>query len=141
MFAVYAILAAAAAIMLNIFLRIDNWQRDWTTNFAKLEPDASDPLLRPLTLPMPQEDAARRIIDWANSQDHWKVQSTEANDRGTAIHLTRTTGWMRYTDDIRLQLIDDETETRLEAESQSRLGKGDLGQNPRNLKELVQGLK
>ncbi|MFK8111816.1 MAG: DUF1499 domain-containing protein [Rubripirellula sp.] len=31
--------------------------------------------------------------------------------------------------------------TRVEAQSQSRVGKGDLGQNPRNLKEIMSELR
>jgi uncharacterized protein (DUF1499 family) len=53
------------------------------------------------------------------------------------MKLTRTTPVMRFTDDIDVVLRAEGNSTRVQAESQSRVGKGDLGQNPRNLKELV----
>ena len=48
---------------------------------------------------------------------------------------------MRFTDDIVVVLRTEGDLTRVQAQSQSRVGKGDLGQNPRNLKELVGYLK
>jgi uncharacterized protein (DUF1499 family) len=44
---------------------------------------------------------------------------------------------MKYRDDIRVQIEPAAEGTRLSAESRSRVGKGDLGQNPRNLRELL----
>jgi uncharacterized protein (DUF1499 family) len=136
----YAVLAVTAVIMVSIFARIDNWRRDWTTNFAKLDPSAREPDLRPLSLASSRHELADRINRWADKHDHWQLVSTEEKDQQTRIRLTRTTGLMRFVDDVQVRLIDDAAGTRVEAESQSRLGKGDLGQNPRNLKELLRGI-
>ena len=44
---------------------------------------------------------------------------------------------MRYRDDVWVVVTQhDEEKLRASLESRSRLGKGDLGQNPRNLREL-----
>ena len=53
------------------------------------------------------------------------------------MNLIRVTPIMRFTDDITVILRNEKEGTRVKATSQSRVGKGDLGQNPRNLKELV----
>lgn len=136
----YAVLAVTAVIMVSIFARIDNWQRDWTTNFAKLDASASEPDLRPLSLTSSRQEVASRINRWVDEHDPWQWVSADEEDQQTRIRLTRTTGLMRFVDDVQVRLIDDAAGTRVEAESQSRLGKGDLGQNPRNLKELVRGI-
>lgn len=126
--------------MVAIFARIDNWSRDWTTNFARLDPLASDPELRPQRLAASREEIARGIRDWVEERPRWKIISTDESDEQTRMQLTRTTRLLRMVDDIEVRLIDDDSGTRIEAESQSRVGKGDLGQNPRNLKELLRGL-
>jgi uncharacterized protein (DUF1499 family) len=50
---------------------------------------------------------------------------------------------MRFKDDIWVTLAPGETEgtTIVQVRSQSRLGRGDLGQNPRNIKELLSRLE
>jgi uncharacterized protein (DUF1499 family) len=131
----------AAVIILSIFARLENWKRDLTTNHAKLTQDARDPLLRPLLLPRSADHVANQVQQWAGSQSQWAVESTDENDQTIKIHLTRTTGIMRFTDDIHVELIRAGAQTRVEAASQSRIGKADFGQNPRNLKELVQALQ
>jgi uncharacterized protein (DUF1499 family) len=137
----FAVLAATAVIMVSIFARIDNWRRDWTTNFARLEPAASDPDLRPLNLAASREEVAGLIRDWVDESPRWKIVSSEASDQQIRMQLTRTTKMLRFVDDIQVRIIADEAGSIVEAESQSRVGKGDLGQNPRNLKELVRGLR
>jgi uncharacterized protein (DUF1499 family) len=56
------------------------------------------------------------------------------------LHVTRRTRVFRFVDDITIQLTEEAGGTRVDAESKSRFGKGDLGQNPRNLRELRKGL-
>ena len=135
------ILAVIAAIMVSIFARIDNWQRDWTENFAELDPAAEDPELRPLQLELTPTQVADAIEVWVGSQPRWQWVTSEAGPETTTIELTRQTALMRFVDDVRVKITSDERGSRVVAESQSRLGKGDLGQNPRNLKELVRGLR
>ncbi len=127
--------------MLAIFSRIDNWRRDWTENFAELDPKSDDPDLRPFVLPHGRDEVVSKIKDWAQQQSRWSVVSESLDEEAAKLHLTRTTPLFRFTDDIRVQLTTVPEGTQVTAESQSRVGKGDLGQNPRNLKELMRGLK
>ena len=137
MLLIFSVLAVVVVIMLSIFAQIDNWQRDWTTNFAKLDPAAEDPNLRPLSVPENTADVARLIERWAGEQPKWSTVSVEKRADGSIVlHLTRTTPVLRFTDDIQVTLQPTEKGTLMNAESQSRIGKGDLGQNPRNLKAL-----
>ena len=126
-----------AIIMLSVFSRIDNWKRDLTTNHARLAATAADELLRPPLLSSSTAEVADQIAAWAGIQRKWKMVSRANVEGGIEMKLTRTTGIMRFTDDIQVILQPEGDGTRMKAESQSRVGKGDLGQNPRNLRELV----
>ena len=124
-------------ILLSLFSRIDNWKRDLTTNQARLSDDAVDEQLRPpLILGTPTE-VAERIARWIDQQARWKLVSQQKIEQGVEMKLTRTTLIMRFVDDVDVFLRAEGDSTRVKAQSQSRIGKGDLGQNPRNLKELV----
>ncbi len=123
--------------MLSIFARIDNWRRDWTENSAALEPDHSDPSLRPLLLDANSAAITEFLAAWAGDQKQWDLQSQSEIDGTIQIHLTRTTKMLGFVDDVQIELKHADQKTAFHAESQSRVGKGDLGQNPRNLKELV----
>ena len=123
--------------MVSVFSRIDNWKRDLTTNHARLTDDAADEQLRPpLVRGMPAE-VADRIAAWVESQARWSLVNQKTLDEGLEMNLIRVTPIMRFTDDITVILRNEKEGTRVKATSQSRVGKGDLGQNPRNLKELV----
>ena len=123
--------------MVSVFSRIDNWKRDLTTNHARLTDDAADEQLRPpLVRGMPAE-VADRIAAWVESQARWSLVNQKTLDEGLEMNLIRVTPIMRFTDDITVILRNEKEGTRVKAMSQSRVGKGDLGQNPRNLKELV----
>jgi uncharacterized protein (DUF1499 family) len=139
--ALVLILAGTVAIMLSIFSQLEDWKRDLTTNHAKLDPESPDVSLRPLTVGRTPNEVADRVVRWAKEQPRWSLQSRRDSESGITLDLTRTTKMFRFTDDIHVQLEADGDETRIEAESRSRLGKGDLGQNPRNLRELVNGVR
>ena len=69
----------------------------------------------------------------------WRVEEADA---GTGqVHLTRRTFLFRFVDDVRLQLEAVPGGTRLRGRSQSRVGRTDLGQNRRNLKQLIRRLR
>ncbi|WP_146534706.1 DUF1499 domain-containing protein [Rubripirellula reticaptiva] len=115
--------------------------RGMTQNHAELNDKADDPTLRPIRSTGSPSEVADRITDWVNTQSNWQIISRDSpNESGEiALHLTRTTGLFQFVDDIHVRVVDDDNRgaSRIEAESQSRVGKGDLGQNARNLRELT----
>ena len=123
--------------MVSVFSRIDNWKRDLTTNHARLTDDAADEQLRPPLVRGIPAEVADRIAAWVESQARWSLVNQKTLDEGLEMNLIRVTPIMRFTDDITVILRNEKEGTRVKATSQSRVGKGDLGQNPRNLKELV----
>lgn len=53
------------------------------------------------------------------------------------VRLVRATRFWRFEDDVTVKISPAEGGSVVTAQSQSRVGKGDLGQNPRNLIELL----
>ena len=62
----------------------------------------------------------------------WQVTGRE----DAVVRATRTTRLFRFVDDVLLLLEPAHGGTRVSARSASRVGRGDLGQNRRNLAEL-----
>jgi uncharacterized protein (DUF1499 family) len=110
----------------------------FTTNRANTR-DPSHADLRPLALPGPPADAARRIATAVESLPRWRVESADL--AGASVHLTRRTRVWGFVDDVRLALAPAGGGTVVHAESQSRVGVGDLGQNRRNILELWAALR
>ena len=161
-----AALATLSVILIMSFLSNGNFLRGLTHNTAVLDTGSTDPFLRPFTMKGDIGSASKRIKEWAGKQPLWSVRDVEkgvnniANNDGdmegsgtkhedtgdaahslAMIHLTRTTRVFRFVDDIHLNLSEQEPGVvEVNASSQSRLGKGDLGQNARNLKTLVQAI-
>jgi hypothetical protein len=147
-------LATAGKIdQIPVMFGIKNLLRGLTVNFASLDSANDDPMLHPVLLPQSPEAIAGNIESWANDRSGWAVVPSQdtpdphppspehSTGRTIEIHLTRTTRLFRFVDDIRVSLTREAAGTRVDATSQSRIGKGDLGQNPRNLKEFTQMLQ
>ncbi len=93
--------------------------------------------LAPLTLPGDAEAARAAVVAAVAKLARWTV----AGDPGAGeLLLTRRTRLVRYVDDIRLTFAPAPGGTLVHAESKSRVGKGDLGQNRRNILELWRAL-
>lgn len=140
----WLILLACCLPVLWILFLVEDWKRDLTTNYATTDATAGDPALRPLDSPLSPEAQSERIVRWVAGKRNWSVASVEPQTSEAAIrlHLVRTTAILRFKDDVHVVL----TSTSgggsiLEATSRSRVGKGDLGQNPRNLRELIQAFE
>lgn len=99
---------------------------------AATDPTAADSRLGPRVFPMPMAQAAARLTATVNQLPRWKILETT----DSVIWATRSTRLFQFTDDIVILLVPLGDSTRVEARSSSRLGKGDLGQNRRNLAEL-----
>ena len=102
------------------------------SNVAATDPTDDDRRLAPPVLPMPLTQAAAHLTATVKRLSRWKILGTS----DSVIWATRSTRLFRFTDDIVILLVPLGDSTRVEARSSSRLGKGDLGQNRRNLAEL-----
>ncbi len=113
---------------------------DWMTrNWADTD-EGRDPSLKPLDLAIARDEAIGSVESVVNQLRRWRIESADA-ESGT-IHATRTTRICHFVDDvtIRFEVLSDE-QTRVHARSKSRVGKGDLGQNRRNILELFRAIQ
>ncbi len=120
-------------------LYIDDWKRDLTTNHAATEdnPQAKLPAFRS---DLPPAELANHVIAVAGKLRGWHLHELEEGNAAVTIRFIRATGIMQFRDDITVHISPQEEGSILRAESQSRIGKGDLGQNPRNLRELLNAI-
>ncbi len=133
-----AIAIVALLVTLWIFSYIEDWSRDLSTNVAETSPNAKDERLRTRRLTLSLDDLEQKLKRVGDSKPLWSYDRTEVIDESTRkVHLVRTTSLMRYKDDIIVTLKRDGEVTLLDVYSKSRIGKGDLGQNPRNIRDLL----
>lgn len=126
--------------------------RGLTTNVAVTSPEADDSALRPLETSKSTDAIEAAITNLSQSSRQWSLAETvkplpadsplrqaiaqENLDRLPTWHLVHASGLIGFRDDVWVIAQPIEQRHRLLAHSESRLGKGDLGQNPRNLRAL-----
>jgi uncharacterized protein (DUF1499 family) len=139
--ALYVVVGLAIALVLAIGLilvtHVEDWSRDLTTNHAATSDNARDERLRTIKSSLPAEQLGRIVVDCVSRLPRWELVTQAREGAAVRLHFVRTTGLVGYKDDIRVLIEPSGEGSRLSAESQSRVGKGDLGQNPRNLRELL----
>lgn len=150
-FVLIALAIASPFLLMALF--IDNWSRDLSTNTAATAPDHEDARLRPVEAAGDEASVRDALDAFVAGKKAWAIVNekplpTDSPLRAlvdgdpTAVHLVRSTSLMGYKDDVWLAVEDlDESRIRLHGDSRSRVGKGDLGQNPRNLDELLTALR
>lgn len=138
-----AVVAAPVITALAAFLwQIEDWRRDLTTNFAATDAQSLDERLRPVGSSLAPETLADRVVEAMRRRGNWKLESRACHAQRVELHFVRTTPWLRFKDDIRVQIEPAPGGgSVLHAKSHSRIGKGDLGQNPRNLRELLAAVR
>lgn len=137
--------AFAAALLVGLIwllFTVDDWGRDFTTNDAATSDAAKNPSLRPVAAGLPPRDAAKLVVTAALQLPGWEFVGTEELEEEIVLRFVRTTRLMRFKDDITVRIHSaadglSSTKCEISAESKSRIGKGDFGQNPRNLAELM----
>ena len=134
------------AVFICIAVQIDDWSRDLTTNYAETHADASDPRLRSLRLKAKPEEIRRIIAAFTRNNTGWELVDSQVSLDESRIKLIHITPIMRFVDDVQIILRASPSGTPpsgtlVDISSHSRVGKADLGQNPRNIYELYQALR
>jgi uncharacterized protein (DUF1499 family) len=135
--ALLAGLLAVGIVLGALASMVDDWGRDFTTNFAELSDHGEDLRLRPVELERSPEVVVAAIKDAARRLGNWEVTGEASGGGAVALSLVRTTPVFRFKDDVTLRVADLGGGSRITGDSRSRVGKGDLGQNPRNLIEIL----
>lgn len=129
------VLAVTGIVFAVILSRIDDWGRDFSTNVAQTGENAK---IRPLRMTISPDAALKRMRTAVSEMSNWQwIDETLVAD-GHLVNLVRSTTVFRFKDDVQVTITADSNTggAVLNAISRSRVGKGDLGQNPRNIKEL-----
>jgi len=120
-----------------IALQVDDWSRDLTANHAETSLDAGDQALRPLASDRSVNETAGTIERAAETLPRWSFEGRTEAGNVITLRFIRATKLFGFKDDITLRVESSAQGAIVNATSQSRVGKGDLGQNPRNLKEIL----
>ena len=133
---------ALVLVLVVLFAQVEDWSRDLTTNVAVTDENAGDERLRPVHSTLPVEGLANRIEKAARDLPRWTLTERRETEGAIELHFVRSTAVLRFRDDIRVRIEPTgDGGSLLTAESRSRVGKGDLGQNPRNLRELLEAVR
>lgn len=106
----------------------------WLTKNWANTAEPTHPGLAPLTLAVPVPAAVETVGAIVRGMPRWRVEA--ADPTAGVMHMTRRTPVFRFVDDVTIRFTATADGTRVDAESRSRVGKGDLGQNRRNILEL-----
>lgn len=111
--------------------------RGLTSNRANTrEPTHAD--LVPLVLPVPPAEAVERVKAAVLGLPDWTIG---ADPTDLTLHLTRRTGLLKFVNDVRLEFRPAGPGCLIHAESASRVGIADFGQNRRNILELWDAIR
>ena len=129
-----------------LFATVDDWSRDLTTNYAATSATAKNPSIHPIFSPKPPTELAALVTTAAQQLRGWELTGREEAHDVITLRFIRTTRLMRFKDDITVHICPIKSNYNtphyeISVESQSRVGKGDFGQNPRNLAELMDTLR
>jgi uncharacterized protein (DUF1499 family) len=83
-------------------------------------------------------EVAEHLVTMIEKAARWDVIRRAVSGDSMVIYATRKTRIFRFTDDVRIELSARPSgATHIHASSRSRIGKGDLGQNDRNLNQVA----
>jgi uncharacterized protein (DUF1499 family) len=131
------LLFVAVAIYGLLEWTIDDWNRDLSSNSAATDFNANDPDLRPVTSAPTVDAAELAVMNAALSLKGWELVEAADDQTGRSIKLTCNNPYFGFVDDIMVTIALGEDGVVIHATSQSRSAWGDLGRNPRNLKQLL----
>lgn len=151
-----AVLAALVLALVVVAMGLENWKRDLTTNVATTDAAAQDRRMRPLKTISDGEHVREALVGLVMSEDQWELPKTTkplpVKSRLRSIidpplpdnitHVVHKTRVMGFRDDVWV-VIEPRSGggSRVHVHSQSRIGVGDFGQNPRNIRDLLAGLR
>jgi hypothetical protein len=135
------IVLAVVGIAVFLFFFIDDWGRDFITNEAFISADNPDPTLRPLLSARSSTQMAEAVKMAARRIRNWSYVGESRHGTTTSILFVRRNRVLRFADDVTIHVQDRGSQRVVVGESRSRIGFGDLGRNPRNLRRLLDELR
>lgn len=107
---------------------------DWLLkNSAVTSAESLDYALRPRFLPFAPKAVFAAVREAVERTPNWRAAEVSE----LSLKAERTTGFMRFTDDIEITVSDHPHGALVNIKSASRVGVGDFGQNKRNALEIL----
>lgn|GEM_PF-1481371 len=132
---IVALVLGAPLVVLG--LQVDDWSRDLTTNVAETASGHGDARLLPLRVERSLEEVGPVLREVAAAQPAFRF----AGEEDGRLHFERTSALFGFVDDVWVWAEPAGDGCLIQAKAQSRVGKGDLGQNPRTLGALLRALE
>jgi uncharacterized protein (DUF1499 family) len=120
------VVAAAAAFVAWPFLNVVETGRT---------PEYPD--LQPRSYTQPPARVAREVEAAVTALPAWELTGSGSGPGGFAVQAVRTTRVFRFSDDVTVHVTGSGGGSEVSVRSSSRVGKWDLGQNARNVRELL----
>ena len=119
---------------------MNRFVRGLTQNRAETDPHSPDRRLRGRTYAIPFDRVWNCAVTLAGGGLRgWRV--VHADDQEGLIRAVSQTLLFRFIDDVRINVgLDENAQTRVDLQSRSRRGKGDLGRNPRTIGRFLKKL-
>jgi len=113
--------------------------RGLTHNTAETQAAHADPTLRTRHYPHSEAVVFEKISGVIAELPRW--QMIEKSQNSGIIVATRTSRLFRFVDDVTIRITETAPDAvTVDVHSASRVGKGDFGQNRRNIRELLKAL-
>lgn len=114
--------------------------RGLSQNRARTDPWSEDGRLRGRTYAIPFDDVWTQSLRIANERIRgWTV--VDEDDQRGVIEVESATRLWRFVDDVHISVgLDEDAQTRVDMTSASRVGRGDLGRNPRTIGRFLREL-
>jgi len=137
-----------AILIAYILIGIDDWGRDWVEHEATLRFEPTHRRVAQLLVAPPGHPSHVSMSEWSDAVQ-WAGKriknlkfSGEISDGDTLIlKFVRTHRLLRLKDDVTVRIKRVGREQTIETHSEARLGAGDLGRNPRNIRRLYSELE
>lgn len=124
-----------------LFVYVEDWSRDFTTNEAFIAHDSTDPGLRPMLSSRSVAELNEAVRRAASRIRNWEYVGEAADGNTSRVIFVRTSRLWRFKDDVVIRVEDLGDRRVVTGESRSRFGIGDLGQNPRTLRRFLAELR
>ena len=127
----------AAGVMVALVVALTTWPLINDVETGKT-PEYTD--LRVREYAASPERVAKALEAALAKLPRWEIVGSGHGRAGHRLEAVHTTRVFRFKDDVSVRIWREGEKTRVSVRSKSRIGKGDLGQNARNIRELLAAL-
>ncbi len=112
--------------------------RPFSTNEVSTDESGWYPEIEPHRYDLPADEVFEAAREAIRGRDRWEI--VESDDQGRRLDVEVTTEMMEFVDDLVVEIEENDGDVVVHAESQSRVGEGDFGQNARTIREFFERL-